>query len=93
MAYLQGQGQEWELELESARSDGLHRYRYPQKQGHQYHHHPVPPADDVHGLPHLRSARREQHQGGRWQERRRKPVEQRRARWGWARTIRARDPW
>ena len=93
-AYLQGQGQKRESEpepAESARPDGPHRYRYPQKRGH--HHHHVPPADDVHGLPHLRFARREQHQGERWQGRRRKPVEQRRARWGWARMIRARDPW
>ena len=75
-AYLQGQRQE--RKPESARPDGPHRYRYPQKQGHQYLHHPVPPTDDVHAPPppHLRSVRREQHQGGRWQERRRKPVEQ-----------------
>ena len=73
-AYLQGQGQEREPGPESARPDGPHWYRYP-----QYHHHPVPPADDVHGPLHLQSARREQHQGGRWQERRRKPVEQQRA--------------
>ena len=77
-AYLQGQGQgqKREPELESARPDGPHRYWYPQKQGHQcHHHHPV--AGDVHGPLLLRSARREQQ----------------RARLGWARTIRARDPW
>jgi len=46
-AYLQGQGRE--QEPGSARLDGPHQYRYPQKQGHQYHHHPVPPPlDDVH---------------------------------------------
>ena len=47
-AYLQRQGQKWESE--SARPDGPHRYRYPQKQGHQcHHHHPV--AGDVHDPP------------------------------------------
>ena len=52
-AYLQGQGQKRESEpAESARPDGPHRYRYPQKQGHQYHHHhPEAPAGDVHGPP------------------------------------------
>ena len=75
-AYLQRQGQEQEREPEpeSARPDGPHRYRCSQKQGHQcHHHHPV--AGDVHGSPLLWSARREQHQGGRWQEQRRRPME------------------
>ena len=47
-AYLQGQGQE--REPKAARPDGPHRYRYPQKQGHQcHHHHPV--AGDIHDPP------------------------------------------
>ena len=55
-AYLQRQGQEREPEPVSARPDGPHRYRYPQKQDHQYHHHPVPPpttstAPSTSGLP------------------------------------------
>ena len=76
-AYLQGQGLEREPEPEpvSARPDGPHRYRPPQKQGHQcHHHHHLPLAGDVHA-PLLRSAWREQHQGGRWQEQQRRPVE------------------
>ena len=48
-AYLQGQKREREREPESARPDGPHRHRNPQKQGYQCHHHPVPSADDVHG--------------------------------------------
>ena len=73
--YFQGQGQEQKPEPESARPDGPHRYRYPQKQGHQCPHHHVPPFGGVHDLPLLRSARQEQHQGGRWQEQWRRPVE------------------
>ena len=73
-AYLQGQGQE--REPEPACLDGPSRYRYSQEQGHQYHHHHVPLADDVHhSPPDPRSARWEEHQGGRWLARRRKPVE------------------
>ena len=49
-AHLQQQGQEREQEPVSARPDGPQRYWYPQKQGHQcHHHHPV--ACDVHSPP------------------------------------------
>ena len=50
-AYLQRQGQEREPEPVSARTDGPHRYRCSQKQGHQCHHHHHSVAGDVHAPP------------------------------------------